>query len=338
MTRRLSRELYRTAIVAAAAGVVTSVTVVALLPPDLEPALLPWALLAWAALGIVLAVWLIAWTATRARAAAADARHARLLAAQARFDAETAAAERQAALELHRVTQEQIARASRERLRLLNELSHQLRTPLQAVVGWCDLVKLQAADHPGLVAGLEVIRRNAAAQARIIAEILADGRPPIELLPPIEGIADALRGLIVLVVEDQEDSRTFLQSTIREAGGFVIAAASAEEALLALDSQRPDIIVSDIGLPGSDGITFVQNVRARGLSDVPALALSGYTQAETRRRALEAGFREHVGKPVNAPEFIAMLTSLDPRPRPELRPQPARTLDPPAPPPQPPQS
>ena len=90
-------------------------------------------------------------------------------------------------------------------------------------------------------------------------------------------------------------------------------AASAEEGLIALESTRPDIIVSDIGLPDGDGLQFVQSARARGFADVPALALTGYTQAETRRRALEAGFREHAGKPVNAPELIALLTSMDPR-------------------------
>ena len=110
------------------------------MPPNLNPALLPWALIVWAVASILMVVGLLAWTAARARAAMADARHARLTAAQARFEAETAIAERQAALELNRVAQDQLGRVSRERLRLLNELSHQLRTPLQAVVGWCDLV------------------------------------------------------------------------------------------------------------------------------------------------------------------------------------------------------
>jgi CheY-like chemotaxis protein len=314
LTRRLSRELYRTAIIAVASGVVVSVAFIAFLPPDFDPPILHWALLLAAIVGILGIVVLVAWVATQARVAMAEARHARLLAAQARFDSETAIADRQAALELYGVAQEQMARASRERLRLLNELSHQLRTPLQAVVGWCDLVMLQAADHPSIVAGLDVIRRNANEQARIIAEILNDGRPVVELLPLAQS-ERALEGLIVLVVEDQDDSREFLRATIRDAGGLVIVAASAEEGLHALEAHRPDIIVSDLELPGKDGLAFVQSVRARGFGDVPALALTGYTQAETRRRALEAGFREHAGKPVNAPELIALLSSLDPRSR-----------------------
>jgi CheY-like chemotaxis protein len=310
----LSRELYRTAIIAVAAGAIVSVSLMAVLPPDFDPPVLQWTLLVAAIGGVLGVVWLVVWMATQARISMAEARHARLLAAQARFDAETAIAERQAALDLHSVAQEQIARASRERLKLLNELSHQLRTPLQAVVGWCDLVMLQAADHPSIVAGLDVIRRNANAQARIIAEILSDGRPVVELLT-VTGDAKGLEGMIVLVIEDQDDSREFLRSTILGAGGYVIAAASAEEGLSALEAHRPDVIVSDLGLPGDDGLAFVQSARARGFGDVPALALTGYTQAETRRRALEAGFREHAGKPVNAPELIALLSSLDPRQR-----------------------
>jgi CheY-like chemotaxis protein len=314
LTRRLSRQLFRTAIIAVASGAAASVALVALLPPDFDPPVLHWALLLSAIVGTLGVVVLVAWMATQARIAMAEARHARLMAAQARFDAETAIAERQAALDLHGVVQEQMARASRERLKLLNELSHQLRTPLQAVVGWCDLVMLQAADHPTIVAGLDVIRRNANEQARILAEILSDGRPVVELLP-LARSDRALDGLIVLVVEDQDDSREFLRSTIRHAGGYVIVAASAAEGLQALEAHRPDVIVSDLGLPGEDGMAFVERARARGFGDVPALALTGYTQAETRRRAIEAGFREHAGKPVNAPELIALLSSLDPRPR-----------------------
>jgi CheY-like chemotaxis protein/Tfp pilus assembly protein PilE len=310
----LSRELFRTAVIATASGVVASIAVVAVMPPGVDPSAVQWTLLVLAVVGILAVVWLVAWTATRARVSMAEARHARLLAAQARFDAETANAERQAALDLHRVAQEQIARAARERLKLLNELSHQLRTPLQAVVGWCDLVMMQAAEHPSIVAGLDVIKRNANAQARIIAEILNDGRSVVELLPMTDAVK-ALDGLIVLVVEEQDDSREFLRATIRDAGGCVIVAATAEEGLTALEAHRPDVIVSDIGLPGDDGLAFVQTARARGFADVPALALTGYTQAETRRRALDAGFREHAGKPVNGQELIALLSSLDPRPR-----------------------
>ena len=311
----MSRDLYKTAIVAVAAGIVVSVAAVAWLPPTVDLTLLPWALIVWAVASIAVVVCLLAWTAARARAASADARHARMVAAQARFEADTAIAERQAALELNRVAQEQIGRVSRERLRLLNELSHQLRTPLQAVLGWCDIVRMQAPDNPTILAGLEVIRRNAVEQARIIAEILGDGRTTVELLPQVETVTDTLGGLMVLVVEDQDDSREFLSRAIGEAGGRVVVAATAEEGLDALEAHRPDLIVSDLGLPGTDGLAFVQSARARGFTDVPALALTGYTQADTRRRALEAGFQAHAGKPVNAPELIALLSAMDPRRR-----------------------
>src|SRR5262245_56678272 len=271
LTRRLSRELYSTAIVAIASAIAVSVIVVLCVPPNLDMALLPWALMAWALLGIGIFIVLLAWTAARARVLMADVRHARMLAAHARDQAETAAAERIAALELTRVAHEQIGRVSRERIRLLNELSHRLRTPLQAVVGWCDLMKLQGGHEPAIAAGLEVIRRNARSQAQIIAEILGDARNTAERLPQSEVIAHVLDGLIVLIVEDQADSREFLRVTIAEAGALVVAAASAEEGLLALETHQPDIIVSDLGLPGADGLSFLQSARARGF-ERPALA------------------------------------------------------------------
>ena len=90
-------------------------------------------------------------------------------------------------------------------------------------------------------------------------------------------------------------------------------AASADEALAALRSERPDVIVSDIGMPEVDGFTLIRRVRA--LSDeqggrTPAIALTAYARAEDRVKAVVSGFQHHLSKPVEPMELIAVVASL----------------------------
>ncbi|HEV7300356.1 MAG TPA: response regulator, partial [Tepidisphaeraceae bacterium] len=90
-------------------------------------------------------------------------------------------------------------------------------------------------------------------------------------------------------------------------------AATAAEGMEVLQAERPDVVVSDIGLPTRDGYEFMKQVRAlaedRG-SKTPALALTAYARAEDRMRAIRAGFQMHVPKPVEPAELITMVASL----------------------------
>lgn len=120
-----------------------------------------------------------------------------------------------------------------------------------------------------------------------------------------------LDGLQVLLVEDEPDTRNFLCRSLGRAGAHVHAAASVSAARDLLSRARPDIIVSDIAMPGADGYDLIRYVRSLtpeqgGL--IPAIALTAYARAEDRTRALAAGFQEHLAKPVQ-PNVLNVLVS-----------------------------
>jgi PAS domain S-box-containing protein len=126
----------------------------------------------------------------------------------------------------------------------------------------------------------------------------------------------ALEGVRVLLVEDEPDTREFLKTILEGCGATVTEAGSAPEALAALERVKPDILVSDIGMPGEDGYGLLRQVRALGPERggrVPAVALTAYAGAKDRRRALLAGFHAHLAKPVEPDELLAVVASLSAR-------------------------
>lgn len=121
-----------------------------------------------------------------------------------------------------------------------------------------------------------------------------------------------LRDLKVLVVEDEADGRELLSLLLERRGAVVRAAESATEALGLLAEGSFDVLISDIGLPGTDGYGLIRQIRAQGLGprELPAVALTAFARAEDRRRALSAGFQSHVSKPVDAAELATVIASL----------------------------
>ena len=123
-----------------------------------------------------------------------------------------------------------------------------------------------------------------------------------------------LDGVRVLVVDDEPDARDLLSHLLRRCRADVEAVASAADALAAIRRKRPDVLLSDIGMPGEDGYMLIQQVRAleeeTGLGRIPAVALTAFARAEDRRRALMAGFQMHVPKPVEAAELTAVVANL----------------------------
>jgi PAS domain S-box-containing protein len=122
-----------------------------------------------------------------------------------------------------------------------------------------------------------------------------------------------LTGVRVLVVDDEQDTRELLRALLEERGAVVTSASTAAEALAQLEHAPPDLLVSDIGMPDTDGYTFIRQVRAlppaRG-GQVPAAALTSYTRLEDRTRALSAGFQVYVPKPVDPIELVMALANL----------------------------
>jgi PAS domain S-box-containing protein len=122
-----------------------------------------------------------------------------------------------------------------------------------------------------------------------------------------------LRGLRVLIVDDEEDARELLTAVLEQCGSIVLAAGSAAEAIRKVRLEKPDILISDIGMPGEDGYELIRQVRAlphdEG-ADTPAAALTAYARAEDRRKALDAGYMMHIPKPVEPAELVAVVANL----------------------------
>jgi signal transduction histidine kinase/ActR/RegA family two-component response regulator len=121
-------------------------------------------------------------------------------------------------------------------------------------------------------------------------------------LPAEAEETQSLDGVRVLLVEDDVDTREALALVLAEAGARVTSVGSAAEALASLTGSSPDVIVCDLGLPGEDGYALMRKLHGLGAGAgrlVPALALTAYAQERDRERALAAGFREHLAKPVS---------------------------------------
>lgn len=123
----------------------------------------------------------------------------------------------------------------------------------------------------------------------------------------------SLHGLKVLVVDDEADTGELIGEVLKECGSEVIITRSAAEALEALEQHRPDILISDLGMPDEDGYSLIEKIRALPLErggNIPAAALTAYARAEDRMRVLRSGFQFHLPKPVDSAELVTVVASL----------------------------
>jgi PAS domain S-box-containing protein len=123
----------------------------------------------------------------------------------------------------------------------------------------------------------------------------------------------ALSGLRMLVVEDEADSREFIKVMLEQCEAEVRAVGSAAEALEMLQQWRPDVLISDIQMPGEDGYHLIKKVRSLSVEQgggVPAIALTAHTRGEDRLQALSAGYDTHIAKPVEYVELETVIASL----------------------------
>jgi CheY-like chemotaxis protein len=122
-----------------------------------------------------------------------------------------------------------------------------------------------------------------------------------------------LRGLQVLVVDDDRDAREALESSLQFLGACAVGVASAEEARRFLEHSRPDVLLSDLSMPEEDGYTFLTSVRRlpkeRG-GDVPAAAVSAIANPVDHRRAFAVGFQALIAKPFGLQEIAETVASL----------------------------
>ena len=123
----------------------------------------------------------------------------------------------------------------------------------------------------------------------------------------------SLDGLLILVVDDEQDTRQLLVQSLTYYGATVITARSAAEGLQELIDKSPDVLVSDIGMPDEDGYSFIKKIRAledKNHKNITAVALTAYTRAQDRVKALSSGFQNHVSKPVEPDELATVIASL----------------------------
>jgi CheY-like chemotaxis protein len=150
---------------------------------------------------------------------------------------------------------------------------------------------------------VESLRPEATQRVPTLARPTPSDRPP-------RAPRDTLTDTRILVVEDEPDSRELLLSLLEAYGAKTFGAATAAEALEKLGLARPDIIVSDVGLPGEDGLSLMRRIRAMPGPRIPAVALTAFSRPEDRERTAAAGFDLHVGKPIDPERLIEHLRRL----------------------------
>jgi len=146
-------------------------------------------------------------------------------------------------------------------------------------------------------------------QTETVSERRAHGEPT----RPLQAALPRLDGLRVLAVDDDADARALIGETLEPAGAKVTTADSVVRALELLPSVRPDVLIADIGMVGTDGFELIRRIRAARddeMRTVPAVALTAYARAEDRVKALQAGFQMHLAKPVDPAELIVAVAAL----------------------------
>ncbi|MBI5547542.1 MAG: response regulator [Deltaproteobacteria bacterium] len=174
--------------------------------------------------------------------------------------------------------------------------------------------------HGGLGLGLSIVRDLVERQggevgvesegvghgARFLVTLpLVEAPTPLTLAPP-RAKGPSLSGACILVVDDDPDTREVVTAMLEVEGAKVQSVASAPEALTAMDREPPDLVVSDIAMPGQDGFSLLRSIRERTPAP-PVLALTAIAQVEERRRALAAGFARYLVKPVGPNELSTAL-------------------------------
>ena len=121
-----------------------------------------------------------------------------------------------------------------------------------------------------------------------------------------------LKGVRILVVEDEPDTREMIAHAVKQRGAKPVQADSAKKALQLLEQEPCDLVISDIGMPDLDGYAFIRKLRSlkSPASKVPAIALTAYAGEQDRKLSIEAGFNTHIPKPITLTELVRVISKL----------------------------
>lgn len=127
-----------------------------------------------------------------------------------------------------------------------------------------------------------------------------------------ESVMKSLKGLVVMIVDDDTDARELTAVVLSTAGAHVAEASSGEEALELLSSEPFDVVVSDIAMPDMDGMKLMRTLREKVLASSGArgLAFTAFASDDDRHRALSAGFDQHLGKTADATTLVSVVARL----------------------------
>jgi CheY-like chemotaxis protein/two-component sensor histidine kinase len=185
--------------------------------------------------------------------------------------------------------------------------------------------------HGGLGLGLAIVRhlielhagsveahsegegRGSRFIVRLPALIEAADSPTGDQAATVPPISSMLAGIRLLVVDDEPGARELIANLLQGYGADVCLAESGQAALTKLFERRPHVLIADLGMPGMDGYALIEQVRALDPDfggQTPAIAVTGYASPQDRLRALQAGYQNHVAKPVEAQELAIVIASL----------------------------
>ena len=189
-----------------------------------------------------------------------------------------------------------------------------------------------ARRHGGLGLGLAIARQLVELQGGAISvasrgegqgatftlhlPLAAPGAVPAARIEPLAGLPLAppeMAGMTVLVIDDELDSLELVQQVLAASDATILTATGAREALRLVEARRPDLVISDIGMPLVDGFEMIRRIRSmpdRETASVPAIALTAFSRREDQQRALEAGFDDYLAKPVAPATLLQTVAAI----------------------------
>jgi CheY-like chemotaxis protein len=231
--------------------------------------------------------------------------------------------------------------ARRAKEEFLSAVSHDLRSPMNAIVTWAHLLRQGGLDGAVASRALEAIERSARLQARMLddlREMSRRGHPPVsapggannrsvaDATParraiPFEVAEEApespsdpadLSGIRVLVVDDDRDTRDSITALLLENRAEASNAASVREALRSLAERPPHVVVTDLLMPDLDGFSLLRMIRTieeLNAIRIPTIALTALASEESQRRGLDSGFDVYLMKPIKPDELLSIVAA-----------------------------